>query len=336
MSDFYTPPTDIPAVSRAKSLQINELKDSVEAGFDAVEAELNGYMADITTAETNAEDSATASANSASAAADSATEAADSATEADGYATALYGTSSTSVEIGTGGKTFTVESGKKFAQGQFVSIISDADSENYMHGAVTSYSGTTLVVDITNIGGSSTYSDWSIGLAGTQGPQGAAGLDGYMTYLYTVNATAASEVIFDDQIDSTYKKYIIECNNASGGGSLSVVVGYGSTPTYLTSSYLYTLRKQDYSTTSLIISKNEGTAVQASIGTGGTATFPYHVRIELYDPSEPYVHPIYSQIHRHGIGYNGFAAQNSSTILTAIKIISSTTITGTFKLYGVL
>lgn len=86
------------------------------------------------------------------------------------YADSIIATSTTSIAIGTGSKTFTIESGKQFAAGMFVSVISTASSANYMHGAVTSYSGTTLTVNVTDIGGAGTISSWAVGLSGSQGP----------------------------------------------------------------------------------------------------------------------------------------------------------------------
>jgi hypothetical protein len=48
-----------------------------------------------------------------------------------------------------------------------------------MEGTVTSYSGTTLVVNVTSITGSGgPYTSWNISLSGAPGPQGATGLTG--------------------------------------------------------------------------------------------------------------------------------------------------------------
>lgn len=75
--------------------------------------------------------------------------------------TANWSTSSTtSVAIGTGTKTFTVASGLTINAGDNALALYDVD--NYMTGTVTSYSGTTLVLDITEVEGSGTYAVWSI------------------------------------------------------------------------------------------------------------------------------------------------------------------------------
>ena len=72
-------------------------------------------------------------------------------------------TSASSVAIGTGAKTFTVSAGKSFLGGMFL-VIADtaAPSNNYMVGEVTSYSGTSLVMNVTSIKGSGTKTAWTI------------------------------------------------------------------------------------------------------------------------------------------------------------------------------
>lgn len=88
---------------------------------------------------------------------------------------ALTDVSTTSLAIGTGSKTFTASSGKSFRSGQFVTAASAAAPANYMFGQVTSYSGTTLIVNVTAVGGSGTLSDWNISVSGARGATGATG-----------------------------------------------------------------------------------------------------------------------------------------------------------------
>jgi hypothetical protein len=72
-------------------------------------------------------------------------------------------TSTTSLAIGTGSKSLTlVESGKAYIVGQYVVIASTASPSNNMVGQITSFSGTSLVVNVTTINGSGTISAWSI------------------------------------------------------------------------------------------------------------------------------------------------------------------------------
>jgi hypothetical protein len=77
-----------------------------------------------------------------------------------------YKTSSlTSVLIGNGSKTFTVDANLAYIPLQEVLIV-NAPSK-HMHGTVVSYSGTTLTVDINSHTGTGTYSSWVINLDGT-------------------------------------------------------------------------------------------------------------------------------------------------------------------------
>lgn len=72
-------------------------------------------------------------------------------------------TSSSSVLIGTGAKTFTVPSGLGFVVGMTLRIANTSTA--YMTGDVTSYSSTTLVVNVTSVVGSGTFASWTISLA---------------------------------------------------------------------------------------------------------------------------------------------------------------------------
>jgi hypothetical protein len=75
------------------------------------------------------------------------------------------GTSTSSVTVGTGSKTFTTQAGLIIAQGDQVRITDATQSKidiNAMVGVVTSYSGTTLVVNVTQVIGSGTIASWNI------------------------------------------------------------------------------------------------------------------------------------------------------------------------------
>lgn len=117
-----------------------------------------------------------AAAASASAAAASEAAAEASANSAAASAATLVITSTTSLEIGTGTKSFTVAGSLGVTAGQWVIISSDANpTTNYMTGQITSYVSTTLEVNVTRAFGSGTLSDWSIRLSGVEGEQGPAG-----------------------------------------------------------------------------------------------------------------------------------------------------------------
>lgn len=109
-----------------------------------------------------------------------ATEANSLASEVNGYAsnaaasaataTNAPGTSAistTSLAIGTGTKALTVQTGKAFVVGQWVTVTSTATPANWMHGQITAYTSGTgaLTVNVTAVGGSGTYAAWTIGLS---------------------------------------------------------------------------------------------------------------------------------------------------------------------------
>jgi hypothetical protein len=84
-------------------------------------------------------------------------------------------TSTSSHSLTTGSKTFTVQSGLSYIGTQDVTIVHDGNPVNeHMHGVVTSYSGTTLVVDVQSVEGSGgPYNAWTINVGGLLSSQGA-------------------------------------------------------------------------------------------------------------------------------------------------------------------
>jgi len=88
-----------------------------------------------------------------------------------GSATNYNGTSTTSLLIGTGSKTFTTQTSLAFSIGQFVQIANTGTPANYMYGQVTAYnSGTgSMTVLVSAVGGAGTLTAWTIGLAASSG-----------------------------------------------------------------------------------------------------------------------------------------------------------------------
>jgi hypothetical protein len=81
------------------------------------------------------------------------------------YALSTNGTSTTSVAIGTGSKSFTTQTGLGYQVGMTLRLA--FDSVNYMTGDVTSYNTGTgaLVVNVTSVVGSGTRTSWVISMA---------------------------------------------------------------------------------------------------------------------------------------------------------------------------
>ncbi len=81
-------------------------------------------------------------------------------------------TSSTSLTIVKNvGITLTISLNKAYVAGSYVRIVSRADATNFMEGFVIGYDPSTgvMLVAINNSGGSGTFSDWNLSIAGRAG-----------------------------------------------------------------------------------------------------------------------------------------------------------------------
>jgi hypothetical protein len=87
-------------------------------------------------------------------------------------------TSSSTVAIGTGSRSFETQSGLAYVAGSRARVASAATPTNFVEGIVTSYSGTTLALTADTIGGTGTLSLWNISLAGSPGATGPTGTTG--------------------------------------------------------------------------------------------------------------------------------------------------------------
>jgi hypothetical protein len=139
----------------------SETRDMTEGGHrDWLLPMLSDAVTDLATKQSAAASSATGAASSASTAATSAATAL--------AAPGTNATSSTSVAIGTGSKTFTIETGKSIVVGMFVVVAYTTTPTNWMFGNVTAYnSGTgSLTVEVNAVNGSGTYAAWTVSISG--------------------------------------------------------------------------------------------------------------------------------------------------------------------------
>ncbi len=110
----------------------------------------------------------------------------------------LKATSTTSLTIGTGAKTLTVATSLYFTAGSYVTVVSAANSSNSMFGTVTSYSASSLIIDVTVISGSGTYADWVVRISGARGASGADGTVNISTLTVASPDALADSFIFYD------------------------------------------------------------------------------------------------------------------------------------------
>lgn len=115
------------------------------------------------------------------------------------FTRAPVGTSSDSETIGTGSKTFTLDSQRTFGVGQFV-VVADAaaPSSNYMIGQITAISSLDLTINVTTTAGSGTLSSWHIVGTASPSPQELLlGLDSRSSNTDLVDADSGKAILMD-------------------------------------------------------------------------------------------------------------------------------------------
>lgn len=186
MNEYYTPPDDLPPFTKAKTSQINELKNSVDVGFDNLPTDLSGLKTEVINAR---EDKPTLlsrlQAAEAATAADvllcqgevvtckaKAAEATIQANRAETIinsflndpVNAVVATSNTSLVFGTGPQALTVEPDKGFLAGMWVVIIALDDPTKFMRGYITDVTPDigALVVTVVQKLGTGTINAWVV------------------------------------------------------------------------------------------------------------------------------------------------------------------------------
>jgi hypothetical protein len=172
--------------------------------------------------------------------------AAASAASAAAIAGAFVSTSTTTWTPTIGSQAFAVQTGEQYTAGIFVTVVSASLTSNWGFGQVTSYSGSTLTVDIQVISGSTSKSDWNISLTGSRGATGAAGtgvtpqttgftLTGGTTTsktLTVVDTLSTSDLVKTSDIGTTVQGYDSDLTTWAGKTAPSgTVVGTSDTQT---------------------------------------------------------------------------------------------------------
>lgn len=171
------PLTPVPALDRTSATFKNDVDDFFGTRIPTMVSELSSLQADVTAKQSAAAASAiTATADAAAAdAAKTAAQAAQATAQAAAASAVLSpGTSATSVSnlaVGTGSKSLTIDTGKAIVVGMSVKIASTASPSNWLHGDVQSYNSATgaLVVQVSTINGSGTFTAWTISLSAPGG-----------------------------------------------------------------------------------------------------------------------------------------------------------------------
>ena len=149
------------------------------------------------------ETNAAASAVAADASADDAALSATSAINAPG----TTATSTTSLTIGTGSKTFTIQTGKAYSVGQTVVVANTVTPTNQMTGVITDHnSGTgSITVDVQAVSGAGTFASWSVGMSTISGVITVNGQAGHVSNLATLSGTEIliNKTLVDSSVRST-------------------------------------------------------------------------------------------------------------------------------------
>jgi hypothetical protein len=151
--------------------------DAIKTVGTFVETQAGGAETAKTTATTAAGNAQTYASN-ASASADAASTSATSAAGSAGTAAGWKATSTTSMVIGTGAKSLTIQAGKQFSAGTDIKVVrTSAPSTTYVFGVVDTYNSSTGALAFTvasgDTAGSGTFTDWTVSLAGSKGATGA-------------------------------------------------------------------------------------------------------------------------------------------------------------------
>lgn len=180
------------------------------------------------------------------------------------YATALNGTSTTSVSIATGSKSFTTQADKQFFVGNWLTISSAGNINNYMFGQVTAYNSTTgaLTVNVTEIAGVvGPFADWNVSISGIKGVNGTIP-DGSITrQKIAIGAVAAENLTSSKTANytATSDDDFIPCNATSAGFTITLP------PAATVSGRELTIKKTDASFNIVTIDANGSETIDGAL-----------------------------------------------------------------------
>lgn len=228
-----------------------------------------------------------------------------------------YRTTSTTPQtiVSTGTLTFTVDSGLSYTALQDVIIL--YDTSNHMHGQVTSYSGTTLVVDIQHKTGSGTYSSWTINLDGVpvDAVTGSGTTDEIAYFTGASVIGSLSTATYPSKTELSYVKGVTSSIQTQLNGKQA-------SGTYVTGATNSTLTLS-------------GTTLGINLATANTWTGKLTTRLTTTQMSWEYDANNKTDITVDSIGSATFSAQNNTSTNNYIKWRVQTMIAGTYLQLGI-
>lgn len=322
--------------------EINTLKDQINTVAGEVNTNATTASTGATTATTQAGIATTKAAEAAASAA--------SAVNAPGTSS----TSTTSVALTAGSKTFTTQTGKTYPVGASVKFARTSDVTKWAVGTVVSYdSGTgdlVLSVDANDINGTGTFADWTLSISGHRGAPGAAAAAPALVLISTATASGVATVDFTSGIDSTYDEYEIHFQNVtpSVANQLYLRLSKDNGAAFLAGTeYVYATLILDSSGASTV---NNGASVaqiklsSTSVPVASSFSSGISGKITLCRPSaNRNVHVFYNSVFINDSSVvNAFVGSGSvnmgnTFVCNAVRFMfaSGNVASGEFKLYGV-
>lgn len=141
----------------------------------------------------------------------------------DGKTPDLRATSTSSVTIGTGSKTFALSPAMNvaFPVGAVVRAYG-AVNTNYMTGVVTASAVGSVTINVTETGGVGTLSSWTLVVSGFRGPTGPKGTRWGTTSAWLVGAQSNVEVFFEDGLPPAIGDLVVTTNGFQPGATYVV------------------------------------------------------------------------------------------------------------------
>jgi hypothetical protein len=207
---------------------------------------------------------------------------------------------------------------------------------------VTSDTSGSLALQTANTTAMTINSSQVVNFASTPTIGGSAFPSGAMTLISTQNLASQTQVAWTGL--SGYDKYqlIINCS-AKSGSQFVINLGYGSTPTYLTSNYNYRLVYYNGSSLATFLASGNNNFSLDYIGTGDGTNFGYENQSIIFTGTNST-----TNVSAQGISYQSNTSSSYTTVntfggnvltsasITAFKISSlGGYFTGTASLYGI-
>lgn len=173
--------------------------------------------------------------------------------------------SATSLTIGTGSKSLTIETGKQFTIGQTVVIAYTTTPSNYMVGQITAFTSGTgaMTVNVSSTGGGGTFAAWSVAITAVAPVLSVNGSAGAITGLATVTGT---ETLTNKTLTSpVINQPNIRENLAYINTSTTAVAGCG----YLLDANIVLTLPSSPTAGDRVFAQTYGSYLTASIGRGG-------------------------------------------------------------------